>query len=146
MDMVIYKSCHLLSGQQIRDTHHSIHANFMRVLQDERLVFINLPTRGWLITIRNDGISVNWDVVRGIPEFNHLLPGSHYCWPSSLSTARQLTRCPKFKQHAENMMENQRGAKHQSSPFPPAPQFQQLTILEQANDNPIFISYLPHTG
>lgn len=96
-------------------------------------VFINLPTRGWLITIRNDGISVNWDVVRGIPEFNHLLPGSHYCWPSSLSTARQLTRCPKFKQHAENMMENQRGAKHQSSPFPPAPQFQQLTILEQAN-------------
>ncbi|GAA6108826.1 uncharacterized [Tachysurus ichikawai] len=34
-----------------------------------------------------------------------------YCRPSSLSTARQLTRCPKFKQHAENMMENPQGSK-----------------------------------
>lgn len=110
-EVVIYKSCHPLSGQQIGDTHHSIDAIFMRVLRDEKLVLINLPTWRWLITIRNDGICVNWDAVRGNPEFNHLLPGSRYCSPSSLSAARQLTRCPKFKQHAENMMENPRESK-----------------------------------
>lgn len=54
MEVVIYKSCHPLSGQRIRDTHHSID-----VIQDERLVLINLPARGWLITIRDDAICVN---------------------------------------------------------------------------------------
>lgn len=40
-----------------------------------------------------------------------------------------------------------RGANRQSSPFSPAPEFQQLTILKQANvKSYFFLSYLTHTG